>query len=148
MSYSDITAFNENLIVLKQANLTDPQKQAIIDQADLIIESDLTPVISVTDLRALSPVPDEVNLLSQYKTCDLALTKRFGANRGNTEENTDVSRWNKLYDILLHRILNGMVVIQWGIQDRAEIDYPLDNEELEIMEIYDELEVDTDDEDD
>jgi len=140
MSYSSITEFDNNLIVLKQATLTPAEKQAIIDEADKIVEIDLSPKIDSVTLSAITPIPKELNLLSQYKTAEIALIKRFSSNRGNLEENPDIANWNKLYSSLLHQMLNGMVVASWFDREQASITYPLDNEEFKIIEQYEDEE--------
>lgn len=136
MSYSTTTEFDNNLIILKQANIALAEKQSIIDEADKVVEIDLSAKIDSATISAITPIPKELNLLSQYKAAEIALIKRFSANRGNLEENPDIVHWNKLYTNLLQKLLNGIVIAPWLDRELADISFPLDNDEFSVINQY------------
>lgn len=80
-----------------------------ITMADNIVNSDLSGLYNIPNLLTISPVPNIVNLLSQYKTCELLLVYKHTQNRqGST---SDIEYWQKLYNDLLNKILTGNLKI-------------------------------------
>ena len=86
--------------------------ELIIDQADNIIESDLSKVIDFDEVTAAdaTTTPNYINLLSQYKTAERCLVSKYGAKR-QVEEQSDRQYWEQEYDDLLNKILDGTLDI-------------------------------------
>ena len=92
--------------------MADAGVELIIDQADNIIESDLSKVIDFDEVTALDDLttPNYINLLSQYKTAERCLVSKFGAKR-LVEEQSDRQYWETEYNDLIEDIIDGTVDI-------------------------------------
>jgi len=100
-----------------RANLDKAQKTADAPQAmilDRIANADKQIQVDLARYIDFDLVPDDavscnfINMLSQFKTCELVLVRMFGAQR-NIEEVDDITYWQKEYDALLQQVIDGII---------------------------------------
>jgi len=96
---------NLNKISLK---LTDAEKEDRIDQADKFIKSKLSKLVDFDVIDALAAVPDWLNCLSQYKSCEFAIARVYGAKR-DAAEVSDLKYWSDLFMELLTECQNNEI---------------------------------------
>lgn len=109
MAFSSIAELRGNIVKFTIAEIADALVTDRIAAADKCVRSNLSGVIDfslVTDTPAGCPIP--MNLLSQYKTCELSLVFKYSAKRMALEQ-TDYQYWQKLYNDLLAKIMSGEV---------------------------------------
>lgn len=109
MAYSNITQLRFNVPRITVTVMGDVAVTDRIDIADDKVEVDLGNLVDFT-LVVDTPAgcPDYINKLSQYKTAEKCLVARFSAKR-MAEEITDWQYWQSEYNILLEKILSGMI---------------------------------------
>lgn len=99
MAYSTVAQLRNNVTKADSSEITDPNVDDRIAEADKEVEQDLANWIDFTLVPAIgdSPAtPDFINKLSQYKTAELVLIKLFGAKRA-ADEVSDIQYWEKKY---------------------------------------------------
>lgn len=117
MAYSTTVQLRDNVkLIDKSFNGVELDKEsfstAAITFADKIVEVDCSQYID------FSLVPDDettdvVNLLSQYKSAEMALRRLVGVKR-RTQENDDISEWRMMYDELKQKIKDGVIDVTLG----------------------------------
>lgn len=110
MSYSTIAELRANSSLLTLGNIADADVTNRITQADNIIESDLSNYI---DFTLITTTPKYINLLSQYKTCELCLVYLYAATR-KAEDSSDIEYWKNNYNLLLQKIIDGAIILTDG----------------------------------
>ena len=143
--YSSVLEFKQNCKLLTTQNgLTDAEIEAIINKADIIVDIDLSSIIKPVDLNGITPTPDIVNKLSQYKAVEIGLRSNMfiGYAEEDSSSNNNPASFKALYDKLLNKVLNGYLRVDWegAYQSLAYTEvafdfpsiienYPKDNEE-------------------
>lgn len=105
-TYSTITQLRNNIRLITASVMSDTEVTTRIEMADDILETDLSKLVDFSLLP--SPVPDYINLLSQYKTCELSLAYAYSAKRLK-DSFSDIEYWRDMYKILLDKILAGEI---------------------------------------
>ena len=106
--YSTVAQLRANIKGATETNISDASVTDRITNADNVVESDLSAII---DFTLIVTTPKFINLLSQYKTCELCLVYLHGAKREALTV-SDVDYWMKKYDALLKKVLDGEVVLE------------------------------------
>lgn len=94
-----------------------------IEMADNTIKVDLSSLISEEDLDTIGENSKVINLMSIYKSVELTLVTYYGASR-KVDELTDIAYWQKLYNNLLKKLVNGDIEISSGGEEYSPKDYP------------------------
>lgn len=110
MAYSTVAQLRANIKGATETNIDDTIVTDRIANADNEIESLLS---SVIDFTLIVTTPDFINLLSQWKTCELSLVYLHGAKREALTV-SDVDYWMKKFDALIAKILNGEIPLEDG----------------------------------
>lgn len=105
--YSTKEQLDENLEKIT-SKLTDADKEDRIDQADKFIKAKLSKLVDFDVIDALAAVPDWLNCLSQYKSCELSIAKVYGAKRAAADV-SDLKYWADLFMELLGECQNGEI---------------------------------------
>jgi hypothetical protein len=107
MAYSTATEIREWLVNFAETQrLTDTVIDQRIAQADEIIKVDLSNSLDFDVIDAAATVPSFVNLLSEYKSCELVLFYLNGVNRGDSLPG-DIEYFMKMYNSLVNDIKDG-----------------------------------------
>jgi hypothetical protein len=116
MSYSTNEELKNNVKMIENTFTTDPTPDEFaterISFADKIVKADCSKYID------FSSVPDDettpiVNLLSQYKSAEMALRRITGIKR-RQNENDDILEWKYNYDELKQKVMDGSVEVELG----------------------------------
>jgi hypothetical protein len=115
MAYSTTTELKNNVKIIDNTFTTSPTPDEFaaerIALADKIVEADCSRYIDFSQVTdETTPV---VNLLSQYKSAEMALVRIVGIKRKN-KESDDISYWQGLYDDLKAKIKAGEINIELG----------------------------------
>ncbi len=94
-----------------------------IDMADKTVIVDLSSIISETDLETIGQSSKVINLMSIYKSVELTLAAYYGASR-RVDELTDISYYQKQYNNLLKKLLDGDIELSTGEEEYGPKDYP------------------------
>ena len=94
-----------------------------IKMADDIIRVDLSSLLNESELNEIGESTRVINLMSIYKSVELTLVTYYGASR-KVDELTDISYYQKQYNTLLKRIMNGDIEISSGGEDYTPKSYP------------------------
>ena len=105
--YSTKEQLDKNLVKIT-TNLSDADKEDRIDQADKFIKSKLAKLVDFTVIDAMATVPDWLNCLSQYKSCEFAIASVYGAKR-DAAEVSDLKYWADLFMELLEECQSGEI---------------------------------------
>lgn len=84
-----------------------------ISEASDILISDLSGIVSEDDLVSMGSGSKVLNQLATYKSVEISLVRLYGASR-QADVITDVQYWEKRYNELLGKVLNGDVEITDG----------------------------------
>jgi hypothetical protein len=91
-----------------------------IGEADKEVKALLSPYIppeilitwvDILDVNAYSR--DTVNLLSQYKTCELSLVHLYPNKQGGEDRKVDILYWQRLFNTLLEMIKTGSIIMYY-----------------------------------
>lgn len=108
MAYSTIAQLRANIKGATTTNIDDATVTDRIANADDEIEAALS---SVIDFTLIVTTPVFLNMLSQWKTCELCLAYLHGAKR-EAMTVSDVDYWMKKYNDLIAKILNGEIPLE------------------------------------
>jgi hypothetical protein len=110
--YSAVSQLRSNVPRLTATVIPDADVEDRIDESDDIVETDLSKVVDFSTVTAAdaTTTPKYINQLSQYKAAELSLVAKYGAKR-MVETQSDRQYWEKMYNDLLEKILNGEIDI-------------------------------------
>jgi hypothetical protein len=121
MAYSTTTELKNNVKMIEQTFTTDPTPDVFaaerIALADKIVKADCSKYIDFDQVPDNETTPI-VNLLSQYKSAEMALRRIAGIKR-RQNENDDILEWKMNYDELKERVMNGSVEVE--LSDRTVV---------------------------
>lgn len=124
MAYCTVTEVrNEDKKFAKVEDVTEETITHRIARAEEVIKVDLSSVISETELDTISATSKAVKSLAIYKAVELALVAYYGAGR-KTDELSDVQYYQKEYNNLLAKILNGDIILVTPTGSSSPKDYP------------------------
>lgn len=109
-NYSSTQQLRDNCKKLTTSAISDAQVLTRLNEADDIVEQDLSIIIDFTLVTAADATtsPKYINQLSQYKTAELSYIFIY-SNTRQGEDNPDVEYWQNMYKILLDKILDGTI---------------------------------------
>lgn len=110
----------------KFESTSDVSQIVILDRisvAEDIVKVSLSPIISETELDTVGSTSKIINLLTTYKAVELTLVAYYGVSR-KVDELTDVQYFQKQFNDLLNKVLDGTIKIISGTTDYTPKEYP------------------------
>ena len=106
---STIDQFKNNCpaLNLRTSNISDSDIETIINQADNMVYLDLSNMYNI-NLIVSNITP--FNLLSQYKSAEIGLSKFYGMSTRDSKDLSDVAYWRNMYNKLLQKIIKGLYI--------------------------------------
>ncbi len=109
--WSTIAQLRLNILAITVDVLSDANVTTFIGESAKCIKTDLGKIIDFDLVPDTDTASTFINLLSQYKTCELCLVNVHGAKR-NIEEISDRIYWENRYNKLIGQIKDGEIALE------------------------------------